>query len=153
MIIVAANTRGRTPTRGKSNARPLSSGMEISNIYRERGAFTASAICHRVLFVSVERVVRMLPSCNSVGFLAGSSSLTHDTKSTRIKFARAFKAARRLFSGLPRFNLRQKSGRGLSQCFQVFCSFRSPVCKYETGAVQGVGNLTQETGSTTHERH
>ncbi len=116
MIIIISRTRGRTSTRGKSNARPLSSGMEISNIYRERGAFTASAICHRVLFVSVERVVRMLPSCNSVGFLAEGSSLTYDTKSARIKFARAFKAARRLSSLVKFF---EKPTSGLSKCFKV----------------------------------
>lgn len=40
MIIVAANTRGRTPTRGKSNARPLSSGMEIINFTRHAGRWT-----------------------------------------------------------------------------------------------------------------
>lgn len=115
-VVIRRNKLGRTPTRGKSNARPLSSGMEISNICRERGAFTASAICHRVLFVSVERAVRAFPSCNSVGFPAGGSSLTHNTKSARIKFARAFKAARRLSSLV---NFLQKPTSGLSKCFKV----------------------------------
>lgn len=128
MIIIAANTRGRTPTRGKSNARPLSSGMEIINFTRHAGRWTP--ILRDLSDISFARVR---------GVVAGMQHPGHRTSF--------------LFSGLPRFNLRQKSSRGVGQAFQVILSLRVPVCKYETGAIQGVGYFAQELGYFTHERH
>lgn len=128
MIIVAANTRGRTPTRGKSNARPLSSGMEIINFTRHAGRWTP--------------ILRDLPGISFArvrGVVAGMQHPGHRTSF--------------LFSGLSRFKFLQEPSSRVSQAFQVILSLRLPVCKYETGAVQGVGYFAQENGSLTHERH
>lgn len=128
VILIRRNQLGRTPTRGKSYARPLSSGMEIINFTRHAGRWTP--ILRDLSGISFARVR---------GVVAGMQHPGHRTSF--------------LFSGLSRFQACKQSSRGVCQCFQVVRSFRSPVCKYETGAVQGVGNLTQANGNSTHERH
>lgn len=94
MIIVAANTRGRTPTRGKSNARPLSSGMEIINFTRHAGRWTP--ILRDLSGISFARVR---------GVVAGMQHPGHCTSF--------------LFSGLPRFKPLQKSLRCLANRLHV----------------------------------
>lgn len=93
MIIVAANTRGRTPTRGKSNARPLSSGMEIINFTRHAGRWTS--ILRDLSGISFARVR---------GVVAGMQHPGHRTSF--------------LFSGLSRFQACKQSSRGVCQAFQ-----------------------------------
>lgn len=100
--VVIRRTRGRTPTRGKSCARPLSSGMEIINICRGRfGAILAHIVA------PAERTVGARTSHNRVGFTLGGGSLNHDPKPVRNSF-----------SGLSRFQACKQSSRGIGQCFQ-----------------------------------
>lgn len=138
MIIIAANTRGRTPTRGKSNARPLSGGMEISNICR---GCIRTILAHIV--APAERMVGARTSHNRVGFTLGGGSLNHDPKPVRIKFARAFKAARRL-SPLVKFF--QKPTSGLTKSFQVLSLLPVHVVKHGRRTRQDAVTARQERG-------
>ena len=128
-LIVIRRTRGRTPTRGKSNARPLSSGMEIINFTRHAGrdeAQPSSAICCR-------------------GF-----SRVRATGGLNIRFIRALQRIARspelLFSGLSRFKPLQKSLRGVGQCFQLCCSFLAATASYPQLAIGVFGNVRKAFG-------
>ena len=101
LIVIRRKQLGRTPTRGKSYARPLSSGMEIINFTRHAGrdeAQPSSAICCR-------------------GF-----SRVRATGGLNIRFIRALQRIARspelLFSGLPRFKFLQEPSSRVSQAFQ-----------------------------------
>lgn len=98
LIVIRRNQFGRTPTRGKSNARPLSSGMEIINFTRHAGRWTP--ILRDLSGISFARVR---------GAVAGTQHPGHCTSF--------------LFSGLHRAPaLFQSSARAVAYVFQALPS-------------------------------
>lgn len=112
-VIIRRNQLGRTPTRGKSNARPLSSGMEIS-IFPKHGALARNGLRKLAGY----QLLRVRAGDRGLRSLRGPA-----IQFLPAKFLWVFSVPRTVFSGLPRFKPLQKSGRGLSQCFQVSSSF------------------------------
>jgi len=132
IILIRRNQIGRTPTRGKSNARPLSSGMEIFDFIRHAG--------------------RWLPSLRALGAVIFSRVTepggwqTTTGHRVPLKFVRAIQAARSLISRLHRAPaLFQSSARAVAYVFQVTRSFQTAPASH---VQSGMGRFPNERKST-----
>lgn len=132
-IVICRNQLGRTPTRGKSYARPLSSGMEISNFTRRAGNRFSPNRCDlgAVIFSRVTE--------------PGGWQTTTGHR-VPLQFLWALSVPRTVFSGLARFKPLQKSQRCVADRFQSSHSFLT-VCETQLQSHTGASACPTQDGS------
>ncbi len=138
-IVIRRNKFGRTPTRGKSYARPLSSGMEIS-IFPKHGALARNGLRK----IAGYQLLRVRAGDRGLRSLRGPA--IQFLPATAFKFSPAIQVAGHLFSGLSRFQACKQSSRGLGQAFQIFCSFLT-ACETQMQSHTGASACPTRCGS------